>query len=102
MQSPIREKMMKLRMYDIVADKNDAATDAQKKNDASCKCTMQLQMYKKRMLKNKQQKGAVKLKYVPTKEQVADVLTKPLAHVKFEYFRDMLGVVQKDLSRKRE
>ena len=25
-------------------------------------------------------KGAVKLKYVPTEEQVADVLTKPLAH----------------------
>ena len=48
------------------------------------------------------QKGAVKLKYVPTEEQVADVLTKPLAHVKFEYFQDKLGVVQKDLYRKRE
>ena len=32
------------------------------------------------------QKGAANLKYVPTKEQVADVLTKPLACVKFEYF----------------
>ena len=30
------------------------------------------------------QKGAVKLKYVPTEEQVPNVLTKPLAHVKFE------------------
>ena len=43
-------------MYNIVADvqeKNDVVTDAQNKNDASCKCTMQLQMYKKRMLKNK-------------------------------------------------
>ena len=29
-------------------------------------------------------KGAVKLNYVPTEEQVVDVLTKPLAHVKFE------------------
>ena len=45
---------------------NDAITDAQKKNDASCKCTMQFQMYKKRMLKNKLQKGAIKLKHVPT------------------------------------
>ena len=44
------------------------------------------------------QKGAIKLKYVPTEEQVADVLTKPLDRVKFEYFRDKLGVVQKDLS----
>jgi hypothetical protein len=42
------------------------------------------------------QKGAVKLQYVPTDEQVADVLTKPLSRVKFEYFRDKLGVVQKD------
>ena len=59
-------------------------------------------MYNKRMLKNKLFKGAVKLKYVPTKEQVADVLTKPLARVKFEYFWDKLGVVRKDLSWKRE
>ena len=59
-------------------------------------------MYKKRMLKNKLQKGYVNLKYVPTEEQVADVLTKPLSRVKFEYFRDKLGVVRKDLSQKRE
>ena len=39
------------------------------------------------------QKGVVKLKYVPTEEQVADVLTKPLDHVKFDYFQDKLGVV---------
>ena len=32
------------------------------------------------------QKGAIKLKYVPTEEQVEDVLTKPLACVNFEYF----------------
>ena len=44
------------------------------------------------------QKGAIKLKYVPTEEQVVDVLTKPLACVKFEYFWDKLGVVRKDLS----
>ena len=39
------------------------------------------------------QRGAIKLQYVPTEEQVADVLTKPLSHVKFEYFRDKLGIV---------
>ena len=89
MQSPTREEMMKLWMYDTVVDvqeKNDAVTDAKKKNDTSCKCTMQLQMYKKRMLKNKLQKGDVKIKYVPIEEQVADVSTNPLSHVKFEYF----------------
>ena len=48
------------------------------------------------------QKGAIKLQYVSTNEQVVDVLTKPLSRVKFEYFRDKLGVVQKDLPRKGE
>ena len=79
-------------MYDIVADveeNNDAIIDAQKKNDTSCKCTMQLQMYKKIMWL----KGDIKLKYVPTKEQVVDVLTNSMACVNFEYFRDKLGVV---------
>ena len=32
------------------------------------------------------QKGAIELQYVSTDEQVADVLTKPLSRVKFEYF----------------
>jgi hypothetical protein len=44
------------------------------------------------------QKGAVKLQYVPTDEPVADVLIKPLSREKFKYFRDELGVVQKDFS----
>jgi ATP sulfurylase len=48
------------------------------------------------------QRGAIKLQYVSVDEQVADVLTKPLSHVKFEHFRDKLGVVRKDLPRKGE
>ena len=32
------------------------------------------------------QKGVANLKYVRTEEKVAYVLTKPLSHVKFEYF----------------
>jgi hypothetical protein len=48
------------------------------------------------------QRGAIKLQYVSTDEQVADVLTKPLSRVKFEHFRDNLGVVCKDLPRKGE
>jgi hypothetical protein len=42
------------------------------------------------------QRGALNLLYVSTDEHVADVLTKPLSHVKFEHFRDKLGIVRKD------
>jgi len=35
----------------------------------------------------------VKLEYVPSKEQVADILTKPLPRETFEYRRQKLGVV---------
>ena len=40
------------------------------------------------------QRGAVKLQYVATDKQIADVLMKPLARVKFEYFKEKLGVLQ--------
>ena len=40
----------------------------------------------------------MKLQYVATDKQVAEVLTKLLSKVKFEYFRDKLRVVP----RKRE
>ena len=36
----------------------------------------------------------MKLQYVVTDEKIADVLTKLLARVKFEYFREKLGVLQ--------
>jgi hypothetical protein len=39
------------------------------------------------------EKGAMKLHYVATNEQVANVLTKPLSKVKFKYFKDKLGLV---------
>eukprot|EP00253_Pinus_taeda_P016032 PITA_16032 len=36
----------------------------------------------------------VKLEYVPSKEQVADILTKPLPRETYEYLRQKLGVVK--------
>ena len=39
------------------------------------------------------QRGEVKLQYVAMDEQIADVLTKPLSRVNFEYFIERLGVI---------
>ena len=44
----------------------------------------------------------MKLHYVATEEQIVDVLTKPLARLKFEYFREKLGVLQIKVSSKRK
>ena len=40
------------------------------------------------------QRGALKLQYIRTDEQIADILTKPLATSKFMYFRDKLGMAK--------
>ena len=48
------------------------------------------------------QRGAMKLQYVATDEQIFDVLTKPLDRVKFEYFREKLCVLQIDIPPKRK
>ena len=48
------------------------------------------------------QRGAVKLHYVVMDEQIADVLTKPLARVKFEYFREKLRILQIEIPPKRK
>ena len=40
------------------------------------------------------QKGAIKLQYLSTDEQIANILTKPLSKTKFAYIRDKLGVME--------
>ena len=44
----------------------------------------------------------MKLQYVATDEQIANVLAKTLARVKFEYFREKLGVLEIEVSSKRK
>jgi hypothetical protein len=39
------------------------------------------------------QRGVVELQYISTDEQITNILTKPLSRVKYEYFRDKLGVL---------
>lgn len=43
-------------------------------------------------LKEKVEEKEVRLIYVPTKEQIVDILTKPFPKYTFEYLRDQLGV----------
>jgi hypothetical protein len=42
------------------------------------------------------------VQYLSTHKQVADVFTKPLARMKFEYFRERLGLVENASLAKRE
>ena len=62
---------------------------------ASCEA-----VWLRKLLFDMVQRGAVKLQYVATEEQIANVLTKPLARVKFKYFREKLGVLQIEVSSK--
>eukprot|EP00253_Pinus_taeda_P035274 PITA_35274 len=48
------------------------------------------------------QRGAVKLEYIPTDEQVADILSKALPWGKLVYFRDKMVVVRNTFLGKRE
>ena len=38
--------------------------------------------------------GEISVKFVPSEEQKADILTKPLGRLKFDVMRDLLGVKQ--------
>ena len=53
-------------------------------------------------IKDMVHRGEVKLQYIAMDEQIADVLTKPLARVNFEYFREKLGVLQIEVPSKRK
>jgi hypothetical protein len=45
-------------------------------------------------IQDKVQEGEVKLQYIPTYEQIADILTKLLSRIKFAYFREKMGIVE--------
>jgi hypothetical protein len=53
-------------------------------------------------IQDKFQEGEVKLQYIPTDEQAADILTNPLFRIKFAYFREKLGIVEITLVDERE
>ena len=48
------------------------------------------------------QRGALKLQYIHTDEQIADILTKPLTASKFMHFCDKIGMVENASLAKRE
>lgn len=45
-------------------------------------------------IREKFEEGFFRLRYVNTKEQIADIFTKPLSRHKFQYFRKLLGMCQ--------
>jgi hypothetical protein len=45
-------------------------------------------------IRDKVWEGEVKLEYIPTDEQTANILTKPLSRIKFAYFREKMGIVE--------
>jgi len=47
-------------------------------------------------------KGTLKLRYIPTKEKIANILTKALERSRFVHHRDNLGVVHNPFLAKRE
>ena len=49
-------------------------------------------------IRDKVLKKEPEIRYIPTKEQVADVFTKPLSFPKFSYFRSKLNVINRPLS----
>jgi hypothetical protein len=53
-------------------------------------------------IKDRVQKGAVQIQYIPTEEQLANIFTKPLVKGKFVFFRDKIGVVENTFLAKRE
>ena len=53
-------------------------------------------------IRDRAQKGAIKLQYISTDDQVADILTKPLVKGKFVFFGDKLAVVENTFLSKKE
>ena len=53
-------------------------------------------------IKDLVQRGTLKLQYIRTDEQIANILTKPLTSTKFMYFHDKLGMVENTSLAERE
>jgi len=45
-------------------------------------------------IRNMVQRKEVHMQYLPTHEHIANILTKPLSKMKFEYFHERLGLVE--------
>ena len=73
-------------LFDVEIDATDIYCD----NQSCIKLTEDPTFHKVRDLV---QREALKRQYVPTEEQLADVLTKALSRVKLEHFRDRLSVI---------
>lgn len=55
---------------------------------------------KHHFIREKVQSGEICLKYTPTNEQLADILTKALGKIAFERLRNQLGLIHIDTKRR--
>jgi hypothetical protein len=53
-------------------------------------------------IKDMVQRKTIHVRYLPTHKQIAEIFTNLLAKTKFEYFRERLGLVEKDSLAERE
>jgi hypothetical protein len=53
-------------------------------------------------IRDKVQRGVVRLQYISTGEHITNILTKPLVKGKFVFFKDKLGVVENPFFARRE
>ena len=67
----------------IKLSKNPVFHDLSKHIDIGC-----------HFIRDNVQRGAVQLKYIPTGEQVVDILTKALGKIKFTCFKEKMGMVK--------
>lgn len=67
----------------IKLSENPVFHDQWKHNDIKC-----------HFIRDCVQRGVVQLEYTPTREQVADILTKTLGKTKFVYFREKMGMIK--------
>ncbi|KAH9747507.1 hypothetical protein KPL70_004741 [Citrus sinensis] len=82
----------------LILTRHDIAYYVHKLSQYLSNPTLQHWLASKKVLRDKVVRKELEVRYIPTEEQVADVLTKALSFIKFNYFRFKLNVINMPLS----